>query len=71
MALSGISKSCDRLGQRVGHCLRELRKKRRPLTANGLRTGRVTTRFYGDPEDCWGQFAGPTVRRAQFVRSWR
>jgi hypothetical protein len=31
------------------------------------RTGRVTTRFFGDPEDCWGVFAGPTVRRAQFT----
>jgi hypothetical protein len=31
------------------------------------RTGREIVRFYGDPEDCWGQFAGPTVRRAQFT----
>jgi hypothetical protein len=31
------------------------------------RTGRVTTRFYGDPACVWDVFAGPVARRAQFV----
>jgi hypothetical protein len=27
------------------------------------RSGSEIVRFYGDPEDCWGKFAGPMIRR--------
>jgi hypothetical protein len=36
------------------------------LTGDGL-FERQTVRYFGDPENCWGRFAGPTIRRVTGV----
>jgi hypothetical protein len=43
----------------------------REVTESCPRTGRMTTKFYGDPEDCWGRYKGVRQRVTGFTQDGR